>query len=227
MQYRLASNPSDGMILDMRQKLFLVFLCCAVMAFGATDSTSVFQGYSGGMMFHAGYLFGDNPAAVLPDGSSLSSSGLTMGIGGSLRVNLWRYLRVGCEGFVSTMNSGNTSQRTHLQSGSYVRSGCGGVLADFCYRGEHFWPFVGGSVGGGSTHTLAVVDGSESDWHPEALSVLHKDGFVYVNPYVGIDWCMTKRVHMCFRMDWMLALSGGSLLYPTGPRLYVGFMFCH
>ena len=69
----------------MRQKLFLVFLCCAVMAFGATDSTSVFQGYSGGMMFHTGYLFGDNPAAVLPDGSSLSSSGLTMGIGGSLR----------------------------------------------------------------------------------------------------------------------------------------------
>ena len=38
---------------------------------------------------------------------------------------------------------------------------------------------------------------------------------------------MTKRIHMTFRMDWMLAMSQKRLLLPTGPRLYVGFMFCH
>ena len=80
-------------------------------------------------MVHAGYLFGDNPAAVLPSGEPLSSQGITAGIGGSLRIKLKQHLRVGCEGFVSTMNSQLTNQRNHLQSGSYVRTGWGGVLA--------------------------------------------------------------------------------------------------
>jgi hypothetical protein len=43
---------------------------------------------------------------------------MTTGIGGSLRINLWKYLRVGCEGYVSTMKSGVTDMRDVLQSGS-------------------------------------------------------------------------------------------------------------
>ena len=54
----------------------------------AKDKTPIFQGYSGGMMLHAGYLFGKNPSAVLPSGESISPQGMTMGIGGSLRINL-------------------------------------------------------------------------------------------------------------------------------------------
>ena len=119
----------------MRQRLLLFLLFCPLWVFAAKDSTAIFQGYSGGMMVHAGYLFGDNPAAVLPSGESLSSQGITGGIGGSLRINLKRHLRVGCEGFVSTMNSQLTSQRNCLKSGSYVRTGWGGVLADACWRG--------------------------------------------------------------------------------------------
>ena len=211
----------------MRQKLFLLFLCCAVMAFGATDSTSVFQGYSGGMMVHAGYLFGDNPAAVLPDGSSLSSSGLTMGIGGSLRVNLWKHLRVGCEGFVSTMKSQNTSMRDVLQDGSFVRSGWGGMIADACWRMEKVWPYIGGAIGGGATHSLYMLEGSQDDWEPEGYTVLSKQSFFYVTPYVGVDWCMTQRVHLTFRLDWMVALYDQAIAYPTGPRAFIGFMFCH
>ena len=120
-----------------------------------------------------------------------------------------------------------SNQRNYLQSGSYVRTGWGGVLVDACWRGEHIWPFVGGSVGGGAMRTLAVSQGSEEDWLPEESAVLHKQGFMYINPYIGIDWCMTKRVHVCLRMDWMLAFAERSVLFPTGPRLYVGFMFCH
>lgn len=211
----------------MRQRLLLFLLCCPLWVFAAKDSTAIFQGYSGGMMVHAGYLFGDNPAAALPSGKSLSSQGLTAGIGGSLRINLKRHLRVGCEGFVSTMNSQLTNQRNYLQSGSYVRTGWGGVLADACWRGERFWPFVGGSVGGGAMHTLAVAEGSEEDWLPEESAVLHKQSFMYINPYAGIDFCLTPRVHVCLRVDWMLAFAKQSIVYPTGPRLYVGFMFCH
>ena len=99
-----------------------------------TSKTQVFQGYSGGMMLHAGYLFGRNPSAVSPSGACISPQGMTTGIGGSLRINLWKYLRVGCEGYVSTMKSGVTDMRDVLQSGSYVRTGSGGLLADACWR---------------------------------------------------------------------------------------------
>lgn len=211
----------------MRTKLLFISLLCATMAFAKNDSTAVFQGYSGGMMLHAGYLFGNNPSAVLPSGESISPQGLTYGIGGSLRVNLWKHLRVGCEGFVSTMNSDVTDKRDFLQTGSYVRTGWGGLIADACWRMEKVWPFIGGSIGGGAMRSLSVAEGSETDWQPEELAILHKQSFMYVNPYVGMDWCLTKRVHITVRMDWMLALAQNQLLMPTGPRLYFGFMFCH
>ena len=191
------------------------------------DKMPVFQGYSGGMMLHAGYLFGKNPSAILPSGESISPQGLTTGIGGSLRINLWKHLRVGCEGYVSTMKCGVTDMKDVLQSGSYVRTGSGGVLADACWRMEKVWPYIGAAVGGGAMRTLALVDGTEEDWQPEELAMLTKQGFGYVNPYVGIDWCMTKRVHLTLRMDWMLALADKQLVLPTGPRFFFGFMFCH
>ena len=191
------------------------------------DKTPVFQGYSGGMMLHAGYLFGKNPSAILPSGESISPQGLTTGIGGSLRINLWKHLRVGCEGYVSTMKSGATDMRNFLQSGSYIRTGSGGVIADACWRMDKVWPYIGAAVGGGAMRTLSLVEGTEEDWNPEELAMLTKQGFGYVNPYVGMDWCMTRRVHLTLRMDWMLAFADDQLILPTGPRFFFGFMFCH
>mgnify|MGYP002517798207 CR=1 FL=1 len=195
--------------------------------FFAKEKQSVFQGYSGGMMLHAGYLFGQNPSAILPSGESISPQGLTTGIGGSLRINLWKRLRVGCEGYVSTMKSGATDMRNFLQSGSYIRTGSGGVIADACWRMDKVWPYIGGSIGGGAMRSLYVLEGSQDDWVAEDAAWLHKTSFFYVNPYVGLDWCMTQKVHMTFRVDWMMALHKGDLVMPTGPRLLVGFMFCH
>ena len=124
----------------------------------AKEKTPIFQGYSGGMMLHAGYLFGQNPSAILPSGESISPQGMTTGIGGSLRINLWKHLRVGCEGYVSTMKSGATDMKNILQSGSYVRIGSGGLIADACWRMEKVWPYIGAAVGGGAMRTLSVVE---------------------------------------------------------------------
>lgn len=178
------------------------------------------------MMLHAGYLFGQ-PIAALASGECVSPQGLTYGLGGSMRVNLMKHLRIGCEGFSSTMKSEVTDQRNYLQKGSYIRTGWGGVIADACWRLEKVWPFIGGSVGGGAMRTLSIVDGSQDDWLAEDSAILHKQGFGYVNPYVGIDYCITKRIHATFRLDWMLAFANKQLVLPTGPRLYVGIMFCH
>ena len=101
------------------------------------------------------------------------------------------------------------------------------MIADACWRLEKIWPYIGGSVGGGAMRTLSIVEGSQDDWLPEEMAVLHKQGFGYVNPYVGMDYCITRRIHATFRLDWMLAFANKQLVYPTGPRLYIGIMFCH
>lgn len=214
-----------------KQLQYIIVLACllAAQTLYADDSQSkVYQGFSGGMMGHAGYLFGENADAPKTDnGLICSPQGGTFGLGGALRVHLWKHLRIGGEGFVSTMNSGTTNMKHVLQKGSYIRTGWGGVLMDACWRKEKVWPYIGGSVGGGAMRSLYVLDGNQDDWIAENKAYLHKQSFFYVNPYVGMDWCMTQKVHMTFRVDWMVALHAGEVVLPTGPRLLVGFMFCH
>lgn len=218
----------DGLFVLMRRvKLIIILALFATIAHAKNDSIAIFQGCGGGMMFHAGYLFGGQSQALLPSGGSMTPQGLTYGLGGSMRVHLWKHLRVGCEGFSSTMKTGATDKSTLLQSGSYVKTGWGGVLVDACWRGEKWWQYVGASLGGGAMRSLYIVEGSENDWLAEQTAYVHKQGFVYVNPYVGVDYCLTKRIHLTFRLDWMLALAKEQLLMPTGPRLYVGILFCH
>ena len=211
----------------MRAKILVILLLFAAVAAAKNDSTAVFQGCSGGMMVHAGYLFGQPAGAILPTGEQVSMQGLTYGLGGSMRVNLMKHLRIGCEVFSSNVKSGMTDQHDFLQKGSYIRTGWGGVIADACWRMEKVWPYIGGSVGGGAMRTLSIVDGSQDDWQAEGVAILHKQGFGYVNPYVGMDYCITRRIHATFRLDWMLAFANKQLVFPTGPRLYVGIMFCH
>ena len=186
----------------MRQKLLYILLLCSAMVFAQNDTTAlkkekvrVFQGCSGGMMVHAGYLFGQPAGAILPTGEQISMQGLTYGLGGAMRVNLMKHLRIGCEGFSSNVKSGMTDQHDFLQKGSYIRTGWGGVIADACWRMEKVWPYIGGSVGGGAMRTLSIVDGSQDDWQAEGTAILHKQGFGYVNPYVGMDYCITKPEH--------------------------------
>lgn len=56
--------PILNKVMRRHRLIVLVLLFVSSMAFASMDSTAIFQGYSGGMMLHAGYLFGDNPAAV-------------------------------------------------------------------------------------------------------------------------------------------------------------------
>ena len=214
-----------------RQLQYIIFLLCLLLTnsvFAGESQSKVYQGFSGGMMGHASYLFGVNPEAPMTsEGVLCSPQGGSFGLGGALRVHLWKHLRVGGEGFVSTMNSGATNMKHILQEGSYIRIGWGGLIVDACWRKEKVWPYIGGSIGGGAMRSLYVLKGNQDDWVAEEAAWLHKTSFFYVNPYVGVDWCMTQKVHMTFRADWLLALNNGNLVMPTGPRLLIGFMFCH
>lgn len=188
----------------------------------AQDAGGTFHGFSGGMMLHSGYLAGASNMAPV------SVQGLSNGVGGALRVNLTTHLRVGMEGYVSTLNASSSNARDILADGSYIRTGLGGVLLDICWRKGKLWPYLGVGLGGGAMRGLYILEGNQSDWLPEAQALLNKQPFFYTSPFVGTDFCITTKVHLTLKADWLLALSrGGNLLRPTGPRLYLGFMFCH
>lgn len=80
-----------------------ILIVCLLISCGMY--AQVFQGFSGGMMLHAGYLFGqDGNAPKTPEGKLCSPQGAAFGVGGALRVHLWKHLRTGFEGFVTTMD---------------------------------------------------------------------------------------------------------------------------
>ena len=223
-------------LMKLRLVILLLLASSALMAqelVGGPPSASsspqpVYQGFSGGMMLHSGYLFGiDGAAPEDASGSSYSTQGAPIGVGGALRVHLWKLLRVGFEGSVSTLHAGMSDQHDRLQPGSYTRIGSGGVSADACWRKDKVWPYVGATIGGGAMRSLYIVDGNQSDWTQENETYFHRQGFFCVTPYVGCDYCATPKLHLTFRLDWMVAVRQSALVMPTGPRIYFGLMFTH
>lgn len=202
--------------------LFIIFSIAYLMSVSSFAQTErVYQGCSGGMMLHTGWLGGkqiDYP---------YNPQGATFGIGGAMRVNLWKHLRIGGEGYVSNMPIGVTDARVILQRGSYIRNGWGGLLVDACWRLEKVWPYIGAGVGGGAKRSLFIADGSQDDWNTEGSAIFHKQEYFYACPFVGMDIVLTKAIHLSCKVDCMMSFHRKELLTPIGPRLYIGFMFCH
>lgn len=205
----------------MRHIVLFLFSFCLLSAAAAQEGNSVVQGFSGGMMVHAGYLSGTNGNAPV------GFQGVSSGMGGALRVNVGRFFRVGMEGYVSTLGSGCSDAKEFLSAGSYIRTGQGGLLVELCRREGRWWPFVGVSLGGGAMKGLYIVEGDQSDWEAEGCVVYNRQPFVYVAPSVGTDYCVTPKIHLTIRADWSMALHDGTLIRPTGARMFVGVMFCH
>lgn len=207
------------------------------------EETSIFSGFSGGMMLHVGYAFASSPDALfrnasITDVQNLPKDGVTMGIGGAMRFHFFKHLRIGAEGFVSTMPL--------MKSGSNVRTGWGGALVDCYWKGKKVTPFVGGSLGGGSTRRLYVPGDGTSVQSGDSIvynASYSKTPFFYLDPYVGLEFKLTRRMNLITRIDWLLPFGKGeqgvgservketirwsNFITPSGPRLYIGFMFIH
>ena len=186
----------------------LTLVLLSPLAHGHAQRKTLFDG---GMLLHTGYMRGHLSAL------NYEAKGMTYGIGGLLRFHLGQHLRVGTEGFVSTMSQ--------MGNGSYVRTGFGGLLADAYWRVGRWLPFAGLTVGGGSTSTLLMFEGEATDWQPESRVVLHNQAFVFADPYVGVAFALNEAVHLNFRIDRMVPLSRIDM--HTGIRCYVGFVFAH
>lgn len=169
------------------------------------------QLFDGGMMVHTGYLHGEINAL------EYKAAGATFGLGGVLRFHLGKHFRIGGEGYVSTLRQ--------MHNGSYIRTGWGGFLADFYWRFGRWQPFAGLAVGGGKTNTLLLFEGSPDDWESETKAVMHRKGFCFVNPNVGVEFALTEAVHLTFKVDRLIPLTRAEM--PNGVRFYFGVVFAH
>ena len=188
-----------------------ILLLAALLMFLHTGVTAQRQLFDGGMMLHAGYL--DGKVAAL----DYRAKGMTFGIGGVLRFHIGDVLRVGFEGYVSTLDQ--------MDNGSYVRTGWGGLVADGCWRLGRWMPYACLCVGGGRASSLLMFAGDDSDWITEPNVVLHNEMFVHITPYIGVEYSLTDAVHLTLKADRLTPLTGEAI--PTGVRLYLGFIFVH
>ena len=219
----------------------------------AAQKRPVFTGCSGGMMLHVGYLFAPDAGSLFGNTAfnsmaEMPRGGVTFGIGGAAKVHFLDRIHLGGEGFVSTMPlMGNNSQ---------IRTGWGGIVLDHYWTRDRFRPFLGFTLGGGSmrrmyegekedgqsmvrfgdpTSTNATTAG-ETPASPEGgltyNAYFRKTTFLFVGPYVGFEYALTQRVALVCRLDYVVPFGRNltdeyAYMAPSGPRLYVGFMFGH
>lgn len=200
----------------------LLILACAAFALipAAAENKMKYNGYSGGMMLHTGYVFGgvSTPQHAGTVVATEKMQGLPMGIGGAIRLNFGKYLRVGTEGYSTTLYYG--------QKGGYATIGWGGLLADCAFTKDRHTFFVGATVGGGAFRNLTLTEPMHHDWEVENNVSYRKYAFMAVTPFVGYEWAVTQKIHLALKLDYLLNVSNPQPDFITGPRLYIGFMFC-
>ena len=176
----------------------------------------VIKGFSGGMMVHGGYQYGgDNPY-------DLDIKSLTLGIGGCAKLHFTEHFRAGFEGYFST-----APIRKGVESGSNNKVFCTGLLADCYWKKGKLVPYIGAMVGGGMETSFYMFEGDKHDWEIEGKAVLHKQPFLAIDPYIGIEYAVGKALRLTLKTNWLLAINSEGVNQPTGPRAFFGFIFAH
>lgn len=199
----------------------LLFLISVVAAQEETSPRKMsFQGYNGGMLFHLGYVKGDRFTLYDSQGNPLEScvvEGIPKGLGGSVRFKFGKHLRIGAEGYASTVNyNGNDS---------YMRVGWGGLLADCVWKIKRWLPYAGATIGGGGVKNLTLLQDVRDDFAVEPYASYRKSSIFTVTPFVGVEFALTPKITAVFKADYQFELSKKSPEYAAGTRFYIGIMF--
>ena len=196
--------------------LISIIISLSFITISHAEDKRIIKGFSGGMMVHSGYQFGgDNPY-------NLDISSPTFGIGGCAKLHFTKHFRAGFEGYFST-----APIRRDVQSGSHNKLFWTGVLADWYWQKGKLVPYIGATIGGGMETSFYMFEGDKHDWMLEQKSVLHKQPFFAIDPYVGIEYAVGEALRLTLKADWLIAFNSDGLNRPMGPRVYFGFIFAH
>lgn len=167
--------------------------------------------FDGGMMLHTGHL----SSPILTEG--YQAKGMTFGLGGVIQLHAGKHIRIGGEGYTSTLHL--------MNNGSYARTGWGGLTVNYKTQIKRWHPYTGMTIGGGKSSTLLIFGGNTTDWKPETDITLHEESFFLIAPYIGCEFALTERIHLTSKIDRIIPFS--NIKMPVGLRLYFGFVFVH
>ncbi len=173
-------------------------------------------------MLHTGYVSAGTVGFTNPAGETVGvdMKGMPHGIGGALKLGFGKHLRVGTEGYVSTLTYGGNH--------SYESVGWGGLLVDGVLPLGRWMPFAGLTFGGGSVKNITALESTTGDFHLDnGTTSYRRYPFLALAPFAGVEYALTERVRLVLKADYLLNLSSRQADFVSGPRLYFGFMFCH
>ena len=202
------------------KKICFLILLCTLSFFGFSQNFFQYNGFSGGMMVHSGYLQSKDFTIATNNGHSLQNlqaKGVPFGIGGAAKVHLGKYLRVGGEGYVSNLNYGEYNSIFSL---SY-----GGVLVDCIWQNKRFSPYVGVLFGGGSTQNTTLFASTPDDFIAEENVSYRKNSFLALTPFVGVEYALNDKIRLTLKADYLLNLNSAPNDFASGVRVFIGFMF--
>ena len=202
------------------KKICFLILLCSLSFFGFAQNLFQYNGFSGGMMVHSGYLQSQEFSITTNNGQplqTLQAKGVPFGIGGAAKVHLGKHLRVGGEGYVSNLNYG---KHNSIFSLSY-----GGVLVDCVWQNKRFSPYVGVLFGGGSTQNTTLFAPTADDFIAEGNVSYRKNSFLALSPFIGVEYALNDKIRLTLKADYLINLNNPSADLPNGVRVFVGFMF--
>lgn len=184
----------------------------------ADDKKWGFKGYSGGMFYHLGYVRSNEFMVYNLAGEAIPTriEGMTSGIGGKLGFFLNKYVRAGIEGYSTTTRYGEFRN-------SY-KVGWGGLVMEFVYPTKRVMPFIGLTLGGGKMKNMILLAKDNNDYHADEI-IYKEDGLFIINPAIGIEYFVSKRISLIFKVDYMISGSKDKFDFATGPRAYIGVHF--
>ncbi|MDR1682124.1 MAG: hypothetical protein LBS25_01865 [Candidatus Symbiothrix sp.] len=199
----------------------LPILTIIVTTIQAQESKFSYRGFSGGMLVHTGYVQSQSFALFNSKGQIVDNrklNGMPMGIGGAARLHFGEHLRIGSEGYISTLDYSNKS---------YASIGWGGVLADGIWTIGRFSPFIGATLGGGSMKHITMLQQPATDFVLENENISYRRyGFLALVPFIGTEYALNKKIHLVLKADHIFNLNNPQADFLRGIRIYLGFAFC-
>jgi hypothetical protein len=190
------------------KRLYLpLFIGCFLVSIAAQPSKSLH--YRGGMQYHVRYIHAEFPEHTVSKAGS--------GLGGRLAFAITPNIRIGGMGFSSSCTYNNG-----IETHNFSKIGFGGLTAECVVPVNRVTISAGICAGGGSLSYLYTVttDG------PYKVVRFDSNGTIIFDPFMTIEYSLTKRVSATVMFDWLFAdaLPDNSSF---GPAIHLGILFGH
>jgi hypothetical protein len=177
-----------------------------------------FKGYTGGMFVHSGQIKSKTFEVTnsLNETSAHQIKNLTFGLGGKLVFQFGHHLRIGLEGYNSTVTYGDYKSSYSI--------GWGGFLAEYFYETKLISYFSGATFGGGSVKNLVVTEHQALNFQTsEILRRQYSTGIIA--PYYGAEIKLTPKLRLVYKADYLFPITNKQDDWGRGFRWYIGINF--